>query len=194
MTVYHRLNLVVVLSLLYFVSVARQTQNGFALAFSSTPLPSPSSSVLSKSPIARTKSSSRTSSTTRVGMGMFDFIHNAFKSEEYNDRIVSASHILIATEKEAMLILRDIQEGTATFSEAAKSYSKCPSSSRGGSLGWFAPGTMVQKFDDIVFDKTVSIGSVQGPVTTELGYHLIVVEDRAVNKVRSEGKGFLLAN
>ena len=188
MTSYFRLQNLVLL-LLYFVSVASQTQNGFASAFSSTPLPSPSSSVSSKSPIARPTSSSSTT-TTRVDMGMFDFIHNAFKSEEYDDRIVSASHILIDSEKEAMLILRDIQEGTATFSEAAKSYSKCPSSSRGGSLGRFAPGTMVQKFDDVVFDKTVSIGSVQGPVTTEFGYHLIVVEDRAVNKVRSEGKAF----
>jgi len=122
---------------------------------------------------------------------MFDFIQNAFKNAEYDDRIASASHILVDTEEEAMVILKDIEGGQTTFSEAAKTYSNCPSSSKGGSLGRFAPGTMVQAFDDVVFDDSVSIGSVQGPVLTQFGYHLIVVEDRTVNNVKSEGEGFL---
>eukprot|EP00536_Pseudo-nitzschia_multiseries_P012935 jgi/Psemu1/309544/fgenesh1_kg.523_\ len=170
------------LSLLCFVSIAGE--NTFVSAFSSTRL-SPS-----VGPSLACPSERMATTTTRIGMGMFDFIQNAFKNEDYDDRLASASHILVDTEDEAMVILKDIQGGETTFSEAAKTYSKCPSSSKGGSLGQFAPGTMVQEFDSVVFDESVSIGSVQGPVSTQFGYHLIVVEDRTVNNVRSDGEGF----
>ncbi|VEU35341.1 unnamed protein product [Pseudo-nitzschia multistriata] len=178
MTISTRLSNLVVF-FLCLVSASREF--GFASAFSPTGLPQ-SSLVSPKASVAGT--------TTRVGMGMFDFIQNAFKNEEYDDRLATASHILVDTEQEALVIMKEIEEGQTTFSEAAKTYSNCPSSSKGGSLGQFAPGTMVQAFDDVVFDENVAIGSIQGPVSTQFGCHLIVVEDRTVNNVRSEGDGF----
>lgn len=52
---------------------------------------------------------------------------------------------------------------------------------------------MVEEFEAVVFDDKVPISSVQGPVSTQFGYHLILVEDRTVNDVRSEGEGFLFS-
>mmetsp|Transcript_35124 Transcript_35124/g.49892 ORF Transcript_35124/g.49892 Transcript_35124/m.49892 type:complete len:165 (-) Transcript_35124:198-692(-) len=129
-------------------------------------------------------------STTQVNMGMFDFIQNAFKNEEYDDRRATASHILVDTEEEALVVQKAIIEGT-TFAEAAQSYSKCPSSKKGGSLGTFEPGTMVKEFDDVVFNEDTAIGEVVGPIPTQFGYHLIKVENRFENEVKSDGSGFL---
>lgn len=73
------------------------------------------------------------------------------------------------------------------FAEAAKEFSTCPSAKNGGSLGSFGPKKMVPQFDKVCFDEDVPVGSVVGPVKTVFGYHLILVEDRFKNTVRSEG-------
>ena len=62
------------------------------------------------------------------------------------------------------------------FAKEAQSYSKCPSKAKGGSLGEFAKGTMVPEFDEIAFSAPV--GTLQGPISTRFGYHLIIVTDR----------------
>merc|ERR1719270_934395 len=121
-----------------------------------------------------------TSSTLR--MGMFDFIADAFKNEKYEDRFAVASHILVDTKDECLIVQKDINNGSTSFEDAARAYSKCPSSSKGGDLGKFQPGQMVQEFDDVVFDETnTKIGEVYGPIQTQFGYHLIKVIDRTVN-------------
>ena len=75
------------------------------------------------------------------------------------------------------------------FSEAAAKYSTCPSKSKGGNLGEFEPGQMVAEFDEVCFDPDVPVGEVTGPVRTQFGYHLILVEDRFQNMDRTEGSG-----
>ena len=47
---------------------------------------------------------------------------------------------------------------------------------KGGDLGEFSPGQMVREFDDVVF--TADLGTVQGPVKTQFGYHLLEVLER----------------
>ena len=89
-------------------------------------------------------SRSTTISTTPLKMGMFDFISDAFANEKYEDRRATASHILVDTEEEAAVVAKEIAEGKS-FAEAAKTYSSCPSSSKGGSLGSFEPGVMVKR-------------------------------------------------
>ena len=52
----------------------------------------------------------------------------------------------------------------------------CKPGKSGGSLGEFGPGQMVKEFDTVVF--SAPIGEVQGPVKTQFGYHLILIESR----------------
>ena len=87
-----------------------------------------------------------------------------------------ARHILVPSEAECAKLKKEI-EGGANFADLAKKHSKCPSGREGGNLGEFGPGQMVPEFDTVVFSAPV--GSVQGPVKTQFGYHLIEVTTRA---------------
>ncbi len=99
----------------------------------------------------------------------------------------SARHILIATnpnaekeeaaavEKQAESITQQAREG-ASFAELAQEYSQDPgSASNGGTLGYFGRGEMVPAFEDAVFNAQQ--GEIVGPIKTEFGYHIILVED-----------------
>ena len=87
----------------------------------------------------------------------------------------SARHILVPTQ-EACEDLKTQIEGGADFADVAKEHSQCPSGKEGGDLGEFGPGQMVKEFDQVVF--SADIGTVQGPVQTQFGYHLIEVTNR----------------
>ncbi len=89
----------------------------------------------------------------------------------------SASHILVATEAEALGLKTRI-EGGEDFAGLAKEHSKCPSGSDGGSLGEFDKGRMVPEFDTVVFGD-LAINTVSEPVKTSFGYHLIIVSSRS---------------
>ncbi|MEZ5975421.1 MAG: peptidylprolyl isomerase [Planctomycetota bacterium] len=85
-----------------------------------------------------------------------------------------ARHILVATEHECEAIKAQI-EGGAGFAELARQHSKCLGRN-GGDLGKFGPGQMVPEFDKVVFSAPVN--TVQGPVRTQFGYHLLEVTER----------------
>ena len=87
----------------------------------------------------------------------------------------SARHILVETEEECQS-LKDKIEAGEDFAELAREHSKCPSGRKGGDLGEFGPGQMVEAFDKVVFSAEVN--TVQGPVKTEFGYHLLEVTSR----------------
>ncbi len=85
---------------------------------------------------------------------------------------VNASHILVASEDEAVTLLEKIKSGEMTFEAAAEQFSTCPSGKQGGSLGDFGQGQMVPEFDAAVF--SMQVGEIsQAPVKTQFGYHLI---------------------
>ena len=86
-----------------------------------------------------------------------------------------ARHILVST-KEACEDLKTRIENGEDFAAVAKANSTCPSGQRGGDLGEFGPGQMVEEFDTVVF--SAEIGKVVGPVQTQFGYHLIEVTER----------------
>lgn len=86
-----------------------------------------------------------------------------------------ARHILVKDEATCTQLKKQIEEG-ADFAELAKRHSQCPSGRQGGDLGEFHPGEMVREFDEVVFKGEV--GQVQGPVKTQFGYHLILIENR----------------
>ncbi len=95
---------------------------------------------------------------------------------------VSAKHILVDEESQAEKIAKEIAEGKP-FAEAAREYSTCPSSEKGGDLGYFGKGQMVPEFEKAAFNG--EIGKVLGPVKTQFGYHLILVEDKKEEKTVS---------
>lgn len=87
---------------------------------------------------------------------------------------VNAAHILVDTEKKAKEIVAMI-DGGESFATMARKYSKCPSGKDGGVLGWFGKGQMVPEFEMAAFASAP--GSVAGPVRTQFGWHLIMVQD-----------------
>ena len=87
----------------------------------------------------------------------------------------SARHILVDT-KEECLQLKDRVDAGEDFAEVARAHSNCPSKAQGGDLGQFGPGMMVKEFDAVVF--SADINTVQGPVKTQFGYHLLQVTSR----------------
>ena len=87
----------------------------------------------------------------------------------------TARHILVNSEEQCQPLKNEI-EGGADFAELAKQHSSCPSGQRGGDLGEFGPGMMVPEFDKVVF--SADVGTVQGPVKTQFGYHLLEVTAR----------------
>jgi peptidyl-prolyl cis-trans isomerase C len=87
----------------------------------------------------------------------------------------TARHILVADETLCADLKQQIADG-GDFAELAQQHSSCPSSARGGDLGAFGPGQMVPEFDQVVFSADVN--TVQGPVKTQFGYHLLEVTSR----------------
>ena len=64
------------------------------------------------------------------------------------------------------------------FAQLAKAHSQCPSASRGGALGFFPKGKMVEEFDAVYFEKTNKTKAIYGPVRTATGAHLIFLHSR----------------
>ena len=87
----------------------------------------------------------------------------------------SARHILVASEEICEQLKTEIEAG-ADFEELAKEHSTCPSGKGGGALGEFGRGQMVPEFDEVVF--SAEVGTVQGPIKTQFGYHLVEVTNR----------------
>ncbi len=89
---------------------------------------------------------------------------------------VNASHILVDSEEKANEILEKINAGEISFEEAATKNSSCPSSQNGGNLGDFTKGQMVPEFDEACF--TMEKGEIRGPIKTQFGYHIILLNDK----------------
>ena len=87
----------------------------------------------------------------------------------------TARHILVASEEQCQAIKEEIEQG-ADFAALAQQHSSCPSGQQGGDLGEFGPGMMVKEFDEVVFSADVN--TVQGPVQTQFGFHLLEVTSR----------------
>ena len=88
----------------------------------------------------------------------------------------SNRHILVETRDQCEELKTQITKG-GDFAALAREHSKCPSGQQGGDLGEFGPGQMVAEFDKVVF--SADVGTVQGPVETQFGFHLIEVTRRS---------------
>jgi parvulin-like peptidyl-prolyl isomerase len=84
---------------------------------------------------------------------------------------VTASHILVETQEQALKIHDELLNG-GDFATIAGQVSKCPSGRQGGNLGPFGRGQMVKPFEDATF--ALEPGALSEPVQTQFGYHLIL--------------------
>ena len=90
---------------------------------------------------------------------------------------VKAKHILVEEEAKANELMAAIEAGEIQFEEAAKANSMCPSNAQGGDLGEFGKGQMVPAFEEAAF--AAEVGKVVGPVKTDFGYHIILVDEHS---------------
>lgn len=87
---------------------------------------------------------------------------------------VTARHILVATEAEALEVIAAL-DGGADFAELARERSTDPAASTGGELGTFRRGAMVPPFENAAFALEPGTYSAE-PVATQFGFHVIFVE------------------
>ena len=149
-------------------------------------------------------------SQLRKGMGIQQFLDKEFvqkvnvPEEEVKDfykkqpdlfkepEKVKASHILIkfdsqadkSAKDQAKIKIKEIQKklkGGEDFAVLAKEFSEGPSNVKGGDLGYFKRGQMVQPFEDAAFK--LEPGVVSDIVETRFGYHLIKVVDKKPESV-----------
>ena len=106
---------------------------------------------------------------------------------------VQASHILCGKrgikEDEYPAELEKIEAAKArldageAFEDVAKDISTCPSSAKGGDLGFFGKGQMDPAFEKAAFE--LEPGQTTGVVKTSFGYHLIKVTDKKEAETKS---------
>ncbi|MEY8349803.1 peptidylprolyl isomerase [Bacillus cereus] len=119
-----------------------------------------------------------------------------YNENKTNYEYVTASHILIGTEEEAIEIKKQLDEG-ADFAKLAKEKSvDTTSGEKGGSLGEFTRSEMVTEFAEAAFKQEV--GAISSPVKTDYGYHIIKVtkhEQKKYNDMKEQvKKDYLSAN
>jgi parvulin-like peptidyl-prolyl isomerase len=91
---------------------------------------------------------------------------------------VHASHILVVDRATADYVHQQILAG-ADFADMAEMYSTDTSTRlSGGELGWFPPGTLTMtEVEAVAF--SLEPGEVSEPVESQLGYHIVICNQRA---------------
>jgi parvulin-like peptidyl-prolyl isomerase len=110
------------------------------------------------------------------------------RDEFFTPALVHAAHIVKnldeQTDQEAALAqmqaIRTRLEQGGDFAELADRHSDCPG--RGGDLGYFARGQMVEEFDAVVF--ALAPGQYSEIFRTAFGYHIAKVYDRKPEGIR----------
>ena len=112
--------------------------------------------------------------------------YEAHKARFEEPKKVLASHILVQLAQDASP--EDVKEAEAKiakiraeldagkpFAQVADAYNAPQAAGKGGALGWVEPGMTVPPFEKAAFEAEK--GKVAGPVRTQFGLHLILVED-----------------
>ena len=96
--------------------------------------------------------------------------------------MVQASHILVKADLEnpekpqaEIAKIKEKVDNGEDFAALAQEHSACPSSAKGGDLGFFGPGSMVKPFEEAAFG--LKPGEVSEVVPTQFGLHIIKVTD-----------------
>ena len=89
-------------------------------------------------------------------------------------------HILVKGKPEAKMILEAVQTAKKplkVFRKMAKKYSNCPSGSKGGDLGEFIEGQMVQDFEEAVWASELETVP-DAFIKTQFGFHILWVHSK----------------
>ena len=82
--------------------------------------------------------------------------------------------------------LREQVVAGADFAELARRHSEDASASKGGDLGWVAPGDTVPEFERVM--NSLRDKEVSAPVQTPFGWHLVQVLERRADELSGERK------
>ena len=92
-----------------------------------------------------------------------------------------ARHILVDSEEEALDMIARLELG-GDFAALARAYSRGPSATRGGDLGYFDPSRMVPEFSQAA--SALEPGRfTRRPVKTPFGWHVIELIDKRFSGV-----------
>ncbi|HSJ72511.1 MAG TPA: peptidylprolyl isomerase [Acidimicrobiia bacterium] len=92
--------------------------------------------------------------------------------------VVCAAHLLVETEEEALAALARAGDGEDFGAIAAEVSTDTASATNNGDLGCAAAGGFVDAFAEAAM--TAEIGVLTGPVQTEFGYHVVLVNSREI--------------
>ncbi|MDN3030020.1 MAG: peptidylprolyl isomerase [Candidatus Tisiphia sp.] len=97
---------------------------------------------------------------------------------------VKVSHILLATEKEAVNIKNRLNKGEK-FAKLAKDLSKDEGSKEnGGEIGYITSGQLVPEFENKAL--SMKVNEISSPVKTQFGWHIIMVLDKRPAQIPSK--------
>lgn len=116
-----------------------------------------------------------------------DFYDRNAAHLQQEDEQVRARHILLNVddsvdgqeeEKRQQIeeLAEQLQNGDADFAELAREHSDGPSADSGGDLGYFTREQFMPEFTEAAFE--MEPGEISEPVRSDLGWHVIRVEDR----------------
>jgi len=114
-----------------------------------------------------------------------DLVSNKDIATQYETLVASlegkleyrARHILLANQKEARIVDEALKQKKKSFDELAKLFSLDEATGfRGGDLGYVLEGELNPEFEKVV--NALEIGQRSRPFETELGWHIVVVDDR----------------
>jgi len=80
-----------------------------------------------------------------------------------------------ADDRKRLSVVQDKLKKGRVFTELAKELSEGPYASEGGEMGYIAPGQTIEIIDETIF--SMKKGEVSKPIETEIGYHILKVED-----------------
>lgn len=89
---------------------------------------------------------------------------------------VAAKHILVETEEDAKSVLDRLNKGEEWDALAAEMSTDTSNKDKGGDLGFFGEGVMVEAFQTVAFAQEVD--TISEPVQTDYGFHIINVYDK----------------
>lgn len=133
---------------------------------------------------------------TTTGFHILKLVGKRSAAEAQEKAVITLSHvrhILIkvsptVTADDAKRKLKELKERldnkAAKFEELARLFSNDGSASKGGDLGWLAPGDALVEFETPV--SALKVGELSDVIETPFGYHLVEVLERKTDDVSKE--------